>query len=136
MSYDPTIGLKVVCINDKFTEPFVRALYTSLPVEGQTYVIRDVRLGVCAPKWEGDISILLIGLVNPCATSKAGLEYGFKADRFRPLDELPGDKEEKPKKLHRHMFVPTEWTVEEEIVLPCKVAPGIFVDLSEAYGQE
>jgi hypothetical protein len=120
MSYDPTIGLKVVCINDKFTEPFVRALYTSLPVEGQTYVIRDVRLGVCAPRWEGDISITLIGLVNPCATSKAGLEYGFKADRFRPLDELPPAKAK---------YVAVEWMRNPTESLPVKVTPGVLVEV-------
>lgn len=37
---------------------------------------------------EGDVSVLLVGLVNPKADSKAGLERGFRADRFRPLQEL------------------------------------------------
>jgi hypothetical protein len=32
--------------------------------------------------------VLLIGLVNPKADSKSALERGFRADRFRPLQEL------------------------------------------------
>ena len=41
---------------------------------------------------EGDVSVLLIGLVNPKADSKANLERGFRADRFRPLEELQNEK--------------------------------------------
>jgi hypothetical protein len=40
---------------------------------------------------EGDVSVLLIGLVNPKADSKASLERGFRADRFRPLEELQNE---------------------------------------------
>ena len=49
--------------------------------------MRDIRLGINLTL-EGDVSVLLIGLVNPKADSKAGLERGFRADRFRPLQEL------------------------------------------------
>jgi hypothetical protein len=38
------------------------------------------------------VSVLLIGLVNPKADSKSALERGFRADRFRPLEELRGEK--------------------------------------------
>jgi hypothetical protein len=34
------------------------------------------------------VSVLLIGLVNPKADSKSALERGFRADRFRPLQEM------------------------------------------------
>lgn len=83
------IGEKVVCVDDKF-EGWVRKLYTALPRAGATYVIRDVRLGVAhrRGKREGAASVLLVGLVNPTADSKAALERGFNAERFRPLDEM------------------------------------------------
>ena len=80
------VGDKVVCVDDKFPVG-IEKFYDQLPVKDQTYVVRDIRLGA---GWDmqGDISVLLIGLVNPKAESKAGLERGFRADRFRPLEEL------------------------------------------------
>jgi hypothetical protein len=80
------IGDKVVCVDDKFP-PDIGKLYDALPVKDSTYVVRDIRLGINLTM-EGDVSVLLIGLVNPKADSKAGLERGFRADRFRPLQEL------------------------------------------------
>ena len=80
------IGDKVVCVDDKFP-PDIGKLYDALPVKDTTYVVRDIRLGINLTL-EGDVSVLLIGLVNPKADSKAGLERGFRADRFRPLEEL------------------------------------------------
>jgi hypothetical protein len=53
--------------------------------------VRDIRLGITLTM-EGDVSVLLIGLVNPKADSKANLERGFRADRFRPLEELRNEK--------------------------------------------
>jgi hypothetical protein len=80
------IGDKVVCVDDKFP-PDISKLYTALPVKDSTYVVRDIRLGINLTL-EGDVSVLLIGLVNPKADSKSALERGFRADRFRPLQEL------------------------------------------------
>ena len=80
------IGDKVVCVDDKFP-PDISKLYDALPVKDSTYVVRDIRLGINLTL-EGDVSVLLIGLVNPKADSRAGLERGFRADRFRPLQEL------------------------------------------------
>jgi hypothetical protein len=80
------IGDKVVCVDDKFP-PDISKLYDALPVKDSVYVVRDIRLGINLTL-EGDVSVLLVGLVNPKADSKAGLERGFRADRFRPLDEL------------------------------------------------
>lgn len=80
------IGDKVVCVDDKFP-PDIGKLYNALPVKDSTYVVRDIRIGINLTM-EGDISVLLIGLVNPKADSKAGLERGFRADRFKPLQEL------------------------------------------------
>ena len=84
------IGDKVVCVDDKFP-PDISKLYTALPVKDVTYVVRDIRLGINLTM-EGDVSVLLIGLVNPKADSKANLERGFRADRFRPLDKLRDQK--------------------------------------------
>ena len=84
------IGDKVVCVDDKFP-PDISKLYDALPVKDSTYVVRDIRLGINLTM-EGDVSVLLIGLVNPKADSKANLERGFRADRFRPLEELRNEK--------------------------------------------
>ncbi len=80
------VGDKVVCVDDKFP-PDISKLYDALPVKDSTYVVRDIRMGINLTM-EGDVSVLLIGLVNPKADSKANLERGFRADRFRPLQEL------------------------------------------------
>ena len=84
------IGDKVVCVDDKFPLN-ISKLYTALPVKDSTYVVRDIRLGINLTM-EGDVSVLLIGLVNPKAESVAGLERGFRADRFRPLEELRNEQ--------------------------------------------
>lgn len=89
-----TLGQKVVCIDDKFMDS-IRKLYTQLPVEGVTYVIRDIRLGIHFPGRQGDVSLLLIGLVNPKANSRAALERGFSETRFRPLEELKASNTKK-----------------------------------------
>ena len=86
------VGDKVVCVDDKFP-PDISKLYDALPVKDSTYVVRDIRLGINLTL-EGDVSVLLIGLVNPKADSKANLERGFRADRFRPLEELRNEKKE------------------------------------------
>ena len=80
------IGDKVVCVDDKFP-PDISKLYDALPVKDSTYVVRDIRLGINLTL-EGDVSVLLVGVVNPKADSKSALERGFRADRFRPLQEL------------------------------------------------
>ena len=85
-----SIGDKVVCVDDKFP-PDISKLYDALPVKDSTYVVRDIRLGINLTM-EGDVSVLLIGLVNPKADSKANLERGFRADRFRPLEELRNEQ--------------------------------------------
>ena len=83
------LGDKVVCVDDKFP-PDIGKLYDALPVKDVTYVVRDIRLGINLTL-KGDVSVLLIGLVNPKADSKANLERGFRADRFRPLEELKNE---------------------------------------------
>jgi hypothetical protein len=101
------VGDKVVCVDDKFP-PDISKLYTALPVKDTTYVVRDIRLGINLTM-EGDVSVLLVGLVNPKADSKAGLERGFRADRFRPLDELRSEKSaSKPEGEKKELLQPIE----------------------------
>ena len=82
-----TVGQKVVCVDDKFIDA-IKKLYWMLPVEGVTYVIRDLVIGQHQPGGQGDICVLLIGLVNPKANSKLAKERGFSETRFRPLEEM------------------------------------------------
>jgi hypothetical protein len=102
-----SIGEKVVCVDDKFP-PDISKLYDALPVKDSTYVVRDIRLGINLIL-EGDVSVLLIGLVNPKADSKAGLERGFRADRFRPLEEFRNEKSaSKPEQEKKELLEPVE----------------------------
>ena len=101
------IGDKVVCVDDQFP-PDISKLYTALPLKDSTYVVRDIRLGINLTM-EGDVSVLLIGLVNPKADSVAGLERGFRADRFRPLDELRNEqKASEPEEEKQEQLQPLE----------------------------
>ncbi len=86
MTFDP--GDHVVCVDSRFDRAS-KALYTSLPVKGREYVVRDVRLGVSINGMDGLVSLLLVGLINPHAHSKAALERGFNADRFRKVEDAP-----------------------------------------------
>jgi hypothetical protein len=102
-----SVGDKVVCVDDKFP-PDISKLYDALPVKDSTYVVRDIRLGINLTL-EGDVSVLLIGLVNPKADSKANLERGFRADRFRPLKELRNEKTaSKPEEEKKELLEPVE----------------------------
>lgn len=101
-------GQKVVCIDSRF-HPAVLALYTALPMKGLTYVIRDIRLGINLGG-EGDVSVLLVGVVNPKADSKSALERGFRADRFRPLDEMREESKQassSPQPCHHTVHEPS-----------------------------
>ena len=85
------IGQKVVCIDGKFPDT-IKRLLTQLPIEGQTYVVRKVHLGLSVWKpnqpRQSKVKLLLIGIVNHKA--KDGKEHGFNAERFRSLEELKG----------------------------------------------
>lgn len=84
-------GQKVVCVDDKF-DPSIAALFTALPKEGETYVVRGTTVGTHRKKAlggereEGVITVYLVGLVNP--KGPTGRERGFLSDRFRPLEEI------------------------------------------------
>lgn len=90
-------GQKVVCINGRFSE-LVRAMYKQLPVEGETYTIREVFLGRERVVKAGDsatVGVLLEELHNPPDPFHAGRqELGFSSERFAPVEELPPEEVE------------------------------------------
>ena len=82
-----TVGSKVVCIDDKFPLE-IQKFYTALPKEGVVYVIREMCVGISLQGEEGEVCVLLVGLHNPRSSKHPFPERGFKAERFRPLEEL------------------------------------------------
>lgn len=84
-------GQKVVCIDDKFL-PYIARLYAELPVEGRTYTIRALTVGVthteAGERSEGEICVYLVELHNPKSNAPPFRERGFNAIRFRALEEL------------------------------------------------
>lgn len=87
------INDKAVCVDGKF-DPRVAKLYCMLPKEGNVYVVRAVRLGIRPDCRSGDLSLLLVGLMNPNAESRSALERGFSQDRFRHPGELDSREQE------------------------------------------
>jgi len=94
-----TVGQHVACVDDTFDPP-IAALYTTLPVKGKVYVIRDLLIGQEPYQRNGQSvgtgRVLLVGLRNPDAVGRPGVERGFKPERFRPLDELPSIEKPQP----------------------------------------
>lgn len=89
-----TVGSKVVCVDDKFPLG-IEKFYTALPKAGVVYVIREMTVGVSLQGEEGEVCVLLVGLHNPRSSTPPFPERGFKAERFRPLDELKEENAEK-----------------------------------------
>jgi len=84
-------GQKVVCLNDEFTAP-VLSRFACVPIKGETYTVRDVVPGCDLGGNHGEVAVYLVGLVNP--QNLKGVEYGFNAERFAPLEALPGEEVE------------------------------------------
>jgi hypothetical protein len=82
-----TVGSKVVCIDDKFPLG-ISKFYTALPKQGTVYVIREMCVGISLQGEEGEVCVLLVGLHNPRSNKAPFPERGFKAERFRPLEDL------------------------------------------------
>ena len=82
-----TVGSKVVCFDDKFPLG-IEKFYTVLPKAGVVYVIREMSVGISLQGEEGEVCVLLVGLNNPHSDKPPFPERGFKAERFRPLEEL------------------------------------------------
>jgi hypothetical protein len=84
-------GQKVVCIDGKF-DPCIAKFYTSLPIENVVYVVRGTTVGLSPRGEEGEIAVYLVGIVNPRSNKPPFPERGFKAERFRPLEELTSEE--------------------------------------------
>lgn len=82
---------KVVCVDGKFPIG-IEQLYTELPKEGSTYTIRDIVPGVGLTGEEGEIAVYLIEIKGPL--NAHGIERGFRADRFAPLQTIEDEVEE------------------------------------------
>ena len=80
------IGQHVVCVEDR-CHPEVLKLYTRWVKNGEQYVVRDIRLGVEPLTRKGELSLLLVGVVNPPTGGHSKLERGFAAWRFLPIEE-------------------------------------------------
>jgi hypothetical protein len=76
-------GQPVVCVDDSFPLG-IQFLYNQLPKKGNTYHIRDLVPGCDYDATPGEVAVYLVELSNP--TNKLGIERGFKAERFSPLD--------------------------------------------------
>ena len=78
------IGQQVVCVDDAFPRG-VAEFHSALPFEGQVYTVRDVTPGQNWDKTETCAIHLheIQGKIN-----QLGIEHGFAAYRFRPLDEI------------------------------------------------
>lgn len=78
-----TPGQKVACVDDRFPLG-IEKLYSALPKKDETYTVRDLVPGVSLSNTEGETAIYLVELVNPA--NSHGIEYGFNAERFAPLE--------------------------------------------------
>jgi hypothetical protein len=89
-----TSGEKVVLVNDGWP-PFI-AMYDFVPIKHRVYTVRDVRLGRTKeknsenPEDDCEVAITLEeGKNGPDPLCSGGLiELGFRADRFRKVDEI------------------------------------------------
>ena len=86
--YEP--GEKIVCVNGKF-EPVHKAIYKSLPIEGNVYTVRECSLGRVRTGGKDNgcsFRVLLVEIVNgpdPYMNPDAAEELGFRSDRFAPM---------------------------------------------------
>ncbi len=82
---------KVVCVNGQFPLG-IEKLYAELPKEGNTYTIRDIVPGVGLTGEEGEVAVYLCEIKGPL--NAHGIERGFRADRFAPLETIEERAEE------------------------------------------
>ena len=76
-------GQAVVCVDDAFPLG-IESLYNQLPKKGNTYHIRDLVPGCDFHANPGEVAVYLTELRNP--GNQLGIERGFKAERFTPLE--------------------------------------------------
>ncbi len=82
---------KVVCVDGRFPLG-IEKLYGELPKEGSTYTIRDIVPGVGLTGEEGEVAGYLIEIKGPL--NAHGIERGFRAERFAPLETIDEEAEE------------------------------------------
>ena len=82
---------KVVCVDGKFPLG-IEQLYSELPKEGATYTIRDIVPGIGLTGEEGETAVYLCEITGPL--NAHGIERGFRADRFAPLQTTEEEVEE------------------------------------------
>lgn len=83
-------GQKVICVDGKFPE-WIHVFLDSLPIEGETYTVRDLVPGT---GWnlKEEPAVYLVEIVNPL--NKAGIERGFACRRFVEPEEVMEEVEE------------------------------------------
>jgi hypothetical protein len=82
---------KVVCVDGRFPVG-IEKLYAELPREGSTYTIRDIVPGIGLTGDEGEIAVYLCEIKG--TLNAHGIERGFRADRFAPLQTRRAETEE------------------------------------------
>ena len=82
---------KVVCVDGRFPLG-IEKLYDELPKEGSTYTIRDIVPGIGLTGDEGESAVYLCEIKGPL--NAHGIERGFRADRFAPLQRTEERAEE------------------------------------------
>jgi len=82
---------KVVCVDGRFPLG-IEKLYDELPKEGSTYTIRDIIPGIGLTGDEGEVAVYLCEIKG--RLNAHGIERGFRADRFAPLQRTTETAEE------------------------------------------
>lgn len=76
-------GQKVVCIDDSGLTRFAQ-YFNKLPVRNEQYTVRDLVPGVSPRCTEGEVSVYLCEIQG--TINRHGIERGFNAERFAPLN--------------------------------------------------
>ncbi len=79
------ISDKVVCIDDRIFHPNLVKYYSSMPIRGQVYVVRDY----IRNRFHGEDCVILTGITSEIWSD--GIERGFYPKRFRKLEEIKAE---------------------------------------------
>lgn len=82
-----------MCVNASFS-PEIARFYWRFPIEGPTYTIREMGVGVSINGEPGEVYVLLEGIENPRSTTPPYPERGFNAERFREVEPPAEDEVE------------------------------------------
>lgn len=94
-------GQKVTCIDDSFPD-WITLFYDELPVKGKTYTIRSIGVGINHQGEEGEICVYLNEIKNGPMPNPPHPEFGFNAERFRPIDEVSEEMENSNMNVFHH----------------------------------